>query len=623
MPQSGYSVRKFDRIGEAVDFLEDNEIVYLNLTSDGGSHFLFYRPLEVLTRLTNVAVTDALVEIMPLEFFGRFDMLRINIHNTDTGATGNAIDQVVIEATYDDDIAVVPVAEYLQIGGEGDNIASNTMKTYTVPGGFAFLRILLGGGGGVTTASISVGAPSAFSEAGGGGGGAGGGSVAIDEGPLRVEDSPHVDDQEGLVILGVRNDAAIAFANTDLDYTPMALTAAGAVVISGTYAEDIPHTNADVGMFVLAVRNDALASLTNTDGDYAPLQVGDTGALYTDVSELAGTTVNVNGGNRDAGTQTVTLADDDPAVVDLAAMEILDTARNALLTTMDVDTGNIATAAGAMVTDLAAMEILDTARNGLLTTMDADTGNIATAAGAMVTDLAAMELLDTTRNATLVTINTAVELIDDWREAHDAPVGADGAMTMLESKNFDGVALPNAVGAEGDAVRPAGSLSGVQYVMLVNEDGSSTGQVAGYDSGTDSNKSFEINPISEHHVEETLVSVTGQNDQTLNLYFDMDGFRNFALQIALANTAGSVTVVVKATLQDDGTAASAITNYVDMTSEWFGVASLVSGGGGAVTAADYWQMDTLCIAKYVHVELVASGINAGTGVWDIYMKKLY
>ena len=44
-------------------------------------------------------------------------------------------------------------------------------------------------------------------------------------------------------------------------------------------------------------------------------------SLKGDVSSVAGTVTNVNGGNRDAGTQTVTLADNDPAVTDLAAIE--------------------------------------------------------------------------------------------------------------------------------------------------------------------------------------------------------------------------------------------------------------------------------------------------------------
>lgn len=116
------------------------------------------------------------------------------------------------------------------------------------------------------------------------------------------------------------------------------------------HAEDGAHTTGDVGIEALAVRNDALASLCDTDGDYTPLQVDADGALFTDIAKqsltalkvskdaaanatanrifvksdtdlLGGNAINVNGGNKDTGTQTVTLADDDKAVT---ALEILD-----------------------------------------------------------------------------------------------------------------------------------------------------------------------------------------------------------------------------------------------------------------------------------------------------------
>tara|TARA_Y100000310_G_scaffold140332_2_gene139715 strand:+ start:11448 stop:13253 length:1806 start_codon:yes stop_codon:yes gene_type:complete len=53
---------------------------------------------------------------------------------------------------------------------------------------------------------------------------------------------------------------------------------------AGMFAEDTAHTTADVGAQVLAVRNDTLASLCDTDGDYTPLQVGAAGALYVDLA---------------------------------------------------------------------------------------------------------------------------------------------------------------------------------------------------------------------------------------------------------------------------------------------------------------------------------------------------
>ncbi|HUT14518.1 MAG TPA: hypothetical protein VMY42_28790, partial [Thermoguttaceae bacterium] len=156
------------------------------------------------------------------------------------------------------------------------------------------------------------------------------------------------------------------------------------------------------------------------------------------------------------GVQRVTLASNDPAVTDLAAIEVLLTAANVdhaanetLLTTIDADTG-------AMVTDLAAIEVLLTAANvdhaaneALLTTIDADTG-------AMVTDLAAIEVLLTAANvdhaanevllgtidADTGAIKTAVELIDN------AISGAGFNITQ-----FGGAAVPIGAGVEATAVR--------------------------------------------------------------------------------------------------------------------------------------------------------------------------
>lgn len=45
-------------------------------------------------------------------------------------------------------------------------------------------------------------------------------------------------------------------------------------------------------------------------------------------------------------------------------------------------------------------------------------------------------------------------------------------VTGCEAKDQDGAALPRAVSTEGDAVRCAATLSGIQYQMIVNEDGS-------------------------------------------------------------------------------------------------------------------------------------------------------
>lgn len=45
----------------------------------------------------------------------------------------------------------------------------------------------------------------------------------------------------------------------------------------GVYAEDSAHATADQGMFMLGVRNDNMASMTSADGDYSPMAVGPSG----------------------------------------------------------------------------------------------------------------------------------------------------------------------------------------------------------------------------------------------------------------------------------------------------------------------------------------------------------
>ena len=81
-----------------------------------------------------------------------------------------------------------------------------------------------------------------------------------------------------------RDDIVIVAAGTD----PTTLTVTGAITFTGTDSFVI-YTN-----------------IPQTRGD------------KVDLIEVLGTATNVNGGNRDAGTQTVTLADDDPVVTGLS-----------------------------------------------------------------------------------------------------------------------------------------------------------------------------------------------------------------------------------------------------------------------------------------------------------------
>ncbi len=257
-------------------------------------------------------------------------------------------------------------------------------------------------------------------------------------------------------------------------------------------------------------------------------------------------------------------------------------------------------------------------------------------------------------------IKTAVEIMDDWDAVHDSAVGSDGPQIMAEAKDFDGSSLPNAV-AEGDATRIASSLNGVQYVMLVNEDGArsplSTDDSAliaspemlnvggeyraadttyadgdatilqsdkngylktagkAYDSVSDSDKTTRQNPEYGQHVEETLADVTNETSATNYYYLDMDGYRYFSIDIDTsgATPVDTLTMTIEAGNQDDGTAQASIF-YTDVTNSWFNVASVVD-------ADVRWEKDTPVIAKYVRIKTVTAGGNNDAD-YKIYAKRM-
>jgi len=109
------------------------------------------------------------------------------------------------------------------------------------------------------------------------------------------------------------------------------------------FNEDDASASGAAGQSILGVRQDALASSTSLDGDYAHFKQNAKGEQY-----------------------------------------VIDTDGNALLTTIDADTGSILTDTNAMVVDLAAIEIL-------LGTIDADTSSIATDASTIAGDTTSMD----------------------------------------------------------------------------------------------------------------------------------------------------------------------------------------------------------------------------------------
>lgn len=121
-----------------------------------------------------------------------------------------------------------------------------------------------------------------------------------------AEDAAHTSGDLGVVSLCVRQDTATQLAGTDGDYSILVNDSLGrlhtnvGVVVPGTAAtnlgkaEDAGHTTGDTGVMILGVRNDSNATLAGTDLDYTPLAVDAAGNLQVDVLSGGGSTVPTN-----------------------------------------------------------------------------------------------------------------------------------------------------------------------------------------------------------------------------------------------------------------------------------------------------------------------------------------
>lgn len=110
-----------------------------------------------------------------------------------------------------------------------------------------------------------------------------------------------------------------------------------------------------------------------------------------------------------------------------------------------------------------------------------DSSTVFTLAGCVAESASPSTVTEGDMGACAMTLNRAVKVTlytaagDALTPSSDATyseaVVTTGPQGMSEAKDQDGSALPNSV-TEGEAVRNAASLNGVQYVMCVNEDGS-------------------------------------------------------------------------------------------------------------------------------------------------------
>jgi hypothetical protein len=142
---------------------------------------------------------------------------------------------------------------------------------------------------------------------------------------------------------------------------------------------------------------------------------------------------------------------------------------------------------------------------------------------------------------------------------------------------------------------------------------------AAHDDTTVVDRVAEADPLSAHHVEETLADVTNGSDDTYYYYSDMDGYTSLSLQAVLDNGSGSCTMTIEGTKQDDGTAPASCA-YVDITADVAGAASFTGADSPIIIDDDGCVLGGY---KYVRVKIVAATGAADDADWTIYSKRLY
>jgi hypothetical protein len=292
-----------------------------------------------------------------------------------------------------------------------------------------------------------------------------------------AEDGVHSSGESGILALGVRNDAGTALA-ADGDRIPLSMDSSGAVRVTGG-GGGTQYTEGDVDTTITgsALLWEGASNTLTTVAAGTPLPVtcatcSGTGVQHIDDAAFTPATddgVPIFGMFDDVSPDSVN--EGDGGVVRMSAN------RNLYVTLRDAagnERGLNIDGSGQLAITVASIPSHAVTNAGTFA-VQADTEISAAAA-----------LADNTANPSLGAVASYNMCFDGstWDRCASSLITEsthDGAMTaastvgtspMLLSKDFDGAALPNAVSAEGDAVLAAASLSGVQYMMLVSEDGS-------------------------------------------------------------------------------------------------------------------------------------------------------
>jgi hypothetical protein len=355
------------------------------------------------------------------------------------------------------------------------------------------------------------------------------------------------------------------------------------IIIGGFFADDvvsIQQIATDGSVTNTYTRDDI--TLTASGAAVVTLTVAGASFVATDtfIVYLSVRAQDYGAGVVDTLTPRTTLASDDPAVASLAAID-------ADTTTIAGDTTTLVSATSIENTPVAATPVvLNMGGEYNATPVTLDDGD----AGIVALD-------------SFGRINISGSVIDDAAQVATPSMLNVGGEYRASATTY----------TDGDATVLQSDINGHLKV-----------RANGYDSGTDSNKVFEVNPISDHYGFETLAEVTDGTDASspFSYYVDMRGKRTFALQYELnGGTAGAgpagVTLTIEASCED---AASGSASFLDVTANWFGAASFVAAPGA--TDSDILERDTPTAVTWVKV-VINAATNANSGDWNLYAGSKY
>lgn len=300
-----------------------------------------------------------------------------------------------------------------------------------------------------------------------------------------AEDSAHTSGDLGSMSLAVRNDSEGSLVDADGDYAPLQVDSSGRLRVVADLDvanlseknEDDAHSSGDTGDYVLAVRADTRPTNANVsaDGDYSSFFVSNDGELYVKDFDVLAQLVTIDGVLDNilldttailADTDTIQggyKAEDSAHVSGDTGIHNLAVRQDALAssTSADGDYGSIKQNAKGE------LYVIDTDGNALLTTIDADTGSIdSTLTALSKTEDAAHSSGDQGIMGLAVRNDTLASLVDTDGDYAPLQVDANGALYVTGS---DDNALANtAIASAANALGVADTAEDLVASPLAN-----------------------------------------------------------------------------------------------------------------------------------------------------------